>query len=105
MSALSSGAELPFKEITSCSGLSSSSVSSLVVDQPEFHLVAKNENRYDHFLYLPFKRSLNLSFMSMFSKVEMEARFNRIFALECMHHLQTVKIELKYKRKKLANSN
>ena len=38
--------------------------------------------------------------MSMFSKVEMEARFNRIFALKCMLHLQTVKIELKYKRKK-----
>ena len=38
--------------------------------------------------------------MSMFSKLEMEARFNHIFALKCMHHLQTVKIELKYKRKK-----
>ena len=38
--------------------------------------------------------------MSMFSKLEMEARFNQIFALKCMHHLQTVKIELKYKRKK-----
>ena len=44
--------------------------------------------------------------MSMFSKLEMEARFNHIFALKCMHHLQTVKIELKYKRKKKpANSN
>ena len=38
--------------------------------------------------------------MSMFSKLEMKARFNQIFALKCMHHLQTVKIELKYKRKK-----
>ena len=35
----------------------------------------------------------------MFSKLEMEVRFNHIFALKCMHHLQTVKIELKYKRK------
>ena len=38
--------------------------------------------------------TLNLSFISMFSKLEMEARFNHIFALKCMHHLQTVKIEL-----------
>ena len=36
----------------------------------------------------------------MFSKLEMEARFNHIFAFKCRHHLQTVKIELKYKRKK-----
>ena len=36
----------------------------------------------------------------MFTKLEMEARFHHIFALKCMHHLQRVKIELKYKRKK-----
>ena len=46
--------------------------------------------------------------MLMFSKLEMEARFNHIFALKCMHHSQTVKIELIIKiqtKKNPANSN
>ena len=35
--------------------------------------------------------------MSMFSKLEMEARFNHIFALKCMHHLQTLHSENRIK--------